>query len=347
MNKKVSSLITALVLLGFTAIGAHAQTDYPSSTTVSVSTLAVFPQPTKSVVTNLWPDNGSFVTTDPPYIMVKHGQRIGQLQMFVDGINVSNSALLEDDKASYSPPSFFSLGDHTVQLIGTTMSGSAFRKHLKFTVQAQGPAVDLTGAASLPTVVATVLPPYETQTVASQSTTYAMGAPSSGNTMTTTTVYSTPLVARTLTISPLSTIKVLDNVTSSVNGGEDIPITLLGRPNGIATFDLIQKNGASPSLTGLAMTEISPGVYSANFHVTDAGLFNNSNLVGHLSLPTGEMLMASTPTVNDRSFYAMYVGNPLYATVWIPNIAAIGEPTQIVTTTQTTTPSTMGAPSNY
>jgi len=268
--------------------------------------------------------------------------------MFVDGKEVTNFAIIADDTASYSPPGFFALGNHVVRLRGTTFTGNPFHRLLTFTVQAQGPITDLVGTVSLPTIVATVLSPSQTT-----QTTYAMGAPSPGmataTTTTTTTISTEPYVARTLTVSGLSTIKIIDNVTSPVNGGENIPVILLGRPQGIATFDVVSRGTPEPaspsSTTGLPMTEASPGIYQAIYHVHDAGFFNNAMLVGHLSLPTGELLMGSIPTVNDLAFYAMYVGNPLYATVWIPNIAMIGG-YQTVTTT-TTTPTPMGAPSNY
>jgi len=330
----IVSLVVLACWLGAEKFG-YSQPYYTYTTTnTPVAVLVAAPQLPQAVVTNMVPSNTkSYVTTNPPYIFVKRNAHVGAVsegtRMFLDGKDVTDFAVIGADSASYSPPGPLALGDHTVMLEGRNFSGQQFRQLLGFTVQPAGPSVDLTGSLLIPTAIGAIAPQaLETVSVQSVTTTpgEVMGAPSYDTMTVTTTTHAVPLVPRNLYLSSLASIKILDSLSEPARHNDRVPIVLLGRPNGVATFDLVQRSASGDTImaSGLPMEQVSPGTYQAIYRVGDTDAFNSAVLVGHLSLPDGQMLTSSTATINDRAFYAMYVSSPLYATVWIPDIAAIG-----------------------
>jgi len=122
--------------------------------------------------------------------------------------------------------------------------------------------------------------------VSSSSVPYAMVTTSNG------TIIAGPV------INPSSmSLKIFDNLTAPVNVGNKVTVTMLGLPGGVATFDV-------GSTTGIRMHEISAGNYIGTYRVQANDNFNNATLVGHLAIPTGEMFVASSPTINPTSYYA-------------------------------------------
>jgi len=454
MDKKISCLAIALMLMFSTAYAQPANPPLTSNTILFSTQVTPMVQPT-SGVTNLVASGGSYVTTNPPFLVMKHYRIIGQgLQnprLILDGKDVTNFAVIADKQVSYSPPKPFDLGNHLVELVGGSSFGFPYDQRMTFTIIAMGPTTNLTGAVSDPSLTAaTGLPAWNSQvttavipgfplasypsatdqTVTTQTTTTpgdVMGAPSMITTTTTTTTSPWALVPVDVAFSSLSTIKIVDNLMRPAHSNDFVPVTLLGRPSGVATFDVVPLNQTNPSQTqiitngttqtttiyspptstittvapgtvvmspngsavvystnknvitetspatvttttyvptssdlGIKMTELSPGMYAATYHVTDPAFFNNAMLVGHLSLPDGENLIGSSATINSLPAYAAYVGSPLYATVWVPNVLALeqyssisqvqGAPsftTTIPTTTTTTTMTSMTKPRHH
>lgn len=69
-----------------------------------------------------------------------------------------------------------------------------------------------------------------------------MGTYGTNQSISTTTTSSQSMTTITLPVSSLQTIKIFDNVSSPMRTGDRVTVTLLGRPNGIATFDVSSRS---------------------------------------------------------------------------------------------------------
>jgi len=269
-----SYLIPGGMMLSSAQIVGHLQRGGQSdvrSASMPLSTAPMFLAPGATVVTELKASHReTYVTTDPPYIFIKHDRldpfTLNGLRVYYDGKDVTSFATVTEHFVAYAPPIPFSIGRHHVQLVGENSISQRFESYTWFKVE---PAGAPTSSLSIPVAIVTT----------------------SNSTITATTAV--PL----LYPSPLSTIRVFDNLMAPANSGDWVAVTILGPPGGLATFDV-------GSNMGIEMTETSPGAYVGTYRVRDNDNFNNATLTGHLWLPTGEVLVGSSPTIASQAYYA-------------------------------------------
>ncbi len=299
-----SYMIPTGVNLSNVQITGHLQKNLHQAYKLSTYYLSTgIPQWPRTVITNILPNNGSYVTTNPQYIFVRY-EKIDPytqqgLRVYFDGSDITNFTKVGPDSASYSPAEPLHLGTHHLKFIGVNAVAVPFEHEMWFTVESQGAPVGNTSMS--------------TTSVASSET----------------------VVPRMIPISSLTTIKVFDNISSQLNPGDTATVILLGRPNGIATFDIgpiSTSSGANVGkTTGIPMDEITPGTYVGTYVVQQGDSFNSSSITGHLALPSGENLVAVTPTVNPPDFYSSYVPSLVYSMQMTPSAITTTEVHSITT----------------
>jgi len=235
---------------------------------VTLSTMMVSNDINAAVVTEIRSSHKeSYVTTKPPYIFIKHDRidyyTMHNLKVYVDGKDVTAFSTITERSTSYAPPVPFSLGGHNVVLVGVNSVGAQFRSNTWFKVEAAG------------------------MPVSSSLTPIAMVTTQNG------TITAVPVNA--LWQSSLNSIQIFDNLTSPAHRHNIVTVTLLGPPQGVATFDV-------GTTTGIPMTEKSPGAYVGIYTVQHDDSFNSAILTGHLALRTGQNLIASSPTINSMAY---------------------------------------------
>lgn len=84
---------------------------------------------------------------------------------------------------------------------------------------------------------------------------------------------------------PLTNVPFISGVTTDatrpMRAGEWLGVTLRGTPGGAATFDV------GPYVSGIAMTQSSPGVYSGRYMIPKGASFAGVPVIGHLRVAGG------------------------------------------------------------